>query len=170
MVAGNVLLRHNHRKAHAHYYSFLEFGAHALSSEFLWFTLCIAKSDTVSSMTGSGAGVLLKEMFLLFKSFETEGFVCGQVIIWARVNQLVSDEAALKVGLDVKGASGHMCCLKCRNVLKLTAYNAIKDRRHCTFLPISSLDVKNFEPHNDETIIANAKYLQEQHPLLKTKI
>lgn len=169
VVAGNVLLRHNHRKAHAHYYSFLEFGAHALSSEFLWFTLCIAKSDTVSSMTGNGAGVLLKEMFLLFKSFETEGFVCGQVIIWAKVKQLVSDEAALKIGLDVKGASGHMCCLKCRNVLKTKAYNVAKKSRNCTLLPISDLDVKKFEPHTDETIIANAKYLQEQHPLLTHK-
>ena len=171
VVAGNPLLRHNHRKAHAHYYSFLEFGPHALSSEFLWFTLCIAKSDTVSSMTEAGAGVLLKEMFLQFKKFETEGLVCGQAIIWAKVNQLVSDEAALKVGLDVKGASGHMCCLKCRNVLKMKPYAiAVAQRTICGFVPISELDVTKFEAHDDTTIIANAKYLHEQVSVLtKTK-
>ena len=167
VVAGNPLLRHNHRKAHAHYYSFLEFGPHALSSEFLWFTLCIAKSDTVTSMTGGGgAGVLLKEMFLQFKSFETEGFVCGQIIIWAKVKQLISDEAALKVGLDVKGASGHMSCLKCRNVLKLKPYAIAKTKPNCEFVPISELDVTLFEPHDDTTLIANAKHVHEQFSVL----
>ena len=167
VVAGNPLLRHNHRKAHAHYYSFLEFGPHALSSEFLWFTICIAKSDTVSSMAGGGgAGVLLKEVFQHFKVFETEGFVCGQVIIWAKVKQLISDEAALKVGIDVKGASGHMSCLKCRNVLKLKPYAIAEKKPNHGFVPISELDVTLFDPHDDTTLIANAKYVHEQSSVL----
>lgn len=164
IVAGNPLLPHNHRKVHAHYYSFLEFGAHALSSEFLWFTLCVAKSDSVSSMTGYGAGTLLKEMLLLFRSFSIEGFVCGQVIIWATVNQLISDEMALKLGLDVKGASGHMCCLKCRNMVSVKAYNLAK--RSCDLIPVYELDTTKFDAHTDETFVANAKHLLEAKPTL----
>jgi len=115
---------------------------------------------------GGGAGVLLKEVMQQFKIFETEGFICGQVIIWAKVKQLISDEAALKSGIDVKGASGHMSCLKCRNVLKLKPYSVVQKKRNHGFVPISELDVTLFEPHDDTTLVANAKYVHEQYSVL----
>lgn len=168
VVAGNPLLRHNHRKAHAYYYSFIEFGISALSSEFLWFTLVVAKSDSVASVNGYGAGMLCKELLLQFAPLATEGFVCGSVILWARVGKLISDEAALKMCLDVKGASGHMICLICRNVISKKAY-AVARHSGTDLVVISELDTNKFQRHSDASIVDNAKYLQTQKPLLTAK-
>ena len=54
ITAGNGLRHHNHRKVQAYYWSFLEFGIEALTSEFLWFTQLLVRSDYVTNMQGHG--------------------------------------------------------------------------------------------------------------------
>lgn len=164
VVAGNPMLRHNHRKAHVYYYSFHEFGIAALSSEFLWFTLTIAKSDTVNAIDGHGIGMFCKSMLLEFSVFATEGFVCDNIIIFARVNMFVADALALQMSLNVK-AGGHMFCLNCRNVISKQAWiKAVTNPQG--LVPIFELDINKFESHTDTSLTDNMKHLQAQKPFL----
>lgn len=165
ITSGNPMLRHNHRKAHAYYYSFVELGVEALSSEFLWFTLSITRSDTVNSIPGLGAGMLCKSMMLEFEDMTSKGFVCGSIIIFAKLTYFIADESAIKYSLDVMGASGHMCCLKCKNVLSKRAWTTAEGAT-LVYVRVSELDVSKFAPHTDQSIRANADYLESQKGMI----
>jgi hypothetical protein len=159
---GNQLLHHNRRKSQAFYYSFMEFGAEALSSEFLWFTVSVARSDEVSEIRGLSFGTFSTDLMLSFESWSTEGFVCGSIIIWAKVTILVCDEAALKATLDVKGASGNLPCFKCRNVLSRQAF--AKSTPRCGMVSITEINPNKLHRHTDESLRKNAEYLHEIAP------
>ena len=97
---------HNHRKVQAYYWSFLEFGIEALTSEFLWFTLLLVRSDYVTKMQDHGVGQLCKQIILSFANIGTEGFRCGSIVFWAKVGKFIAGVAALKANFHVKGAGG----------------------------------------------------------------
>ena len=99
IAPGDQLQHHNSRKTQAFYYSFLEFGADSLSSEFLWFTLSAARSDDVSEIDGLSFGIFAKSQMLSFEHWSTVGFQCGTIMIWARVKLFVADESAIKYTL-----------------------------------------------------------------------
>lgn len=154
---GDQFLHHNRRKTQAFYYSFLEFGAIALSSEFLWFTLSASRSDDVGEIEGHSFGIFAKDQMLSFESWSTVGFQCGAIMIWARVGLLVCDESALKYTLDVKGASGNLPCFKCANVLSKTAFAKCIPGRGMT--SITDTNFEAFDLHTNESIKANAQHL-----------
>ena len=161
---GDQLLHHNRRKTQAFYYSFLQFGATALSSEFLWFTLSASRSDDVNDIEGLSFGTFAKNQMLSFDKWATVGFQFHDIIIWAKLDILLCDESALKYTLDVKGASGSMPCLKCRNVLSKKAF--AKSRPGSGMVGISELDADRFDKHTDESLIANAEHLSAMKPVL----
>lgn len=167
VVGGNPLKHDNHRKLQAFYYSYLELGLDALSSEFLWFTLTVARSEFVKEITGLSMGHFTRDLMLSLELMATEGFVCGDVIIWAKLTITVSDEAALKSCFDVKGASGLLPCAKCRNVSskKFGEKLALEDDK-MGIVTIAELDFSKFEFHDDKSFVANAHYLHDQKPLL----
>ena len=162
---GNQLLRHNNRKTQTFYYSFMEFGADALSSEFLWFTLTVARSDEVNEISGWSFGTFSNTLMKTFEVFASEGFTCGPVILWANIHLLVCDEAALKATLDVKGASGNLCCFKCRNVYSKKAYAAAANKQG--IVSIANLDINKIDMHTDNTIIEVAKHLWDEKARLR---
>jgi hypothetical protein len=170
VVCGNVLKHENLRKLQAVYWSFKEFGSAALCSEFLWFTLSLNRSHRVQQLTG-GMGQYTKHMMLSFgsnssdKSFQTIGFVCGDIIIWARIGITVSDEAALKSFLDFKGASGTVPCLECRNCVQHRSAYAKADKTG-KLVSIACSDVKLLIRHTDTTLLANIAYLESQKLVL----
>ena len=159
ITPGAALKHHNQRKVHAHYWSFLEFGIEALTSEFLWFTLHIVRSDFVASLDGRGAGQICKHMILSFADCGTEGFQYLDIVLWFKVGKLVADESALKQSLDVKGATGAMCCLKCRNVVSKVTFGRMTRAEANGMVCITCVDVTKFKRHSDNTIIANAHFL-----------
>ena len=138
IAPGDQLQHHNSRKTQAFYYNFFEFGADALSSKFLWFTLSAARSDDVSEIEGLSFGTSAKDQMRSFEQWSTVGFQCGTIMIWARVKLLVADESGIKFTLDVKGASGNLPCFKCRNILSKKAF--IKSRPSSGMLSITELD------------------------------
>jgi hypothetical protein len=158
---GNQLLHHNPRKTQAFYYSFIEFGAEALSSEFLWLTLTVARSDEVNEIKGKSFGTFASKVMLSFDAWSTEGFICGTIIIWARIKLVVCDEAALKATLDVKGAGGNMCCFKCRNVLSMAAFQRSTKRG---MLPITVINPLRFDRHDNRSIRDNVNHLRDVCP------
>ena len=161
IAPGNQLLHHNSRKTQAFYYSFIEFGAEALYSELLWFTLTVARSDEVSEIGGWSFGTFATSVMLSFDVWGTEGFICGTIIIWARIKLIVCDEAALKATLDVKGAGGNLPCFKCANILSRKAF-AKSDKR--SMYSITEMDPRNFDLHDNESIRANAEHLRDVAP------
>lgn len=164
ITPGNQMLRHNNRKTQTFYYSFLEFESDALSSEFLWFTLTVARSDEVNEITGWSFGTFSKHLMVLFEVWRTEGFVCGDIIIFAELFMLVCDENALKATLDVKGASGKLPCFKCKNVMSKKSFRKLRRKRGRVC--IWELNWNKFDLHDDISIIANAEYLRDQKLVL----
>ena len=165
IAPGDQLLHHNRRKTQAFYYSFLEFGAVALSSEFLWFTLSATRSDDVSEIEGQSFGIFAKSQMLSFEAWSTTGFQCRDIIIWAKVGLLVCDESALKYTLDVKGASGNMPCFKCRNVLSKKAF--AKSIPGSGMMSIQDINHAAFDRHTDKSLIENAEHLADMSTRLK---
>lgn len=163
IVSDNPLKHQQHRKVQALYYSFLEFGSTALSSEFLWFTLAATRSEDVNANFCRFA----RDMMLTFDCFQTEGFQCGDIVIWAKIAAMVSDEAALKAALGVKGASGSMPCFKCRNVVSKQMAQKVGDATG--LVSISCLDKGKLELHSSESMVANAEYLRSQKALLSDR-
>ena len=159
ITAGNPLRHHNHRKVQAYYWSFLEFGSVALTSEFLWFTLLLVRSDWVDELQGQGVGQLCSHMMLSFAIMATEGFQFGDIVIWAKVAMFVADEAALKANFDFKGAGGSMICLQCRNVINKRTFKRMRQPDTEKLVPISEVDPTKFVRHTDASIVANAAFL-----------
>lgn len=166
IAPGDQLLHHNRRKTQSFYYSFVEFGAMALSSEFLWFSLSASRSDDVSDIEGYSFGIFAKSQMLSFEAWSTVGFQCGDIIIWAKVGLLVCDESALKYTLDVKGASGNMPCFKCRNVLSKKAF--AKSRPASGMFSIQDINFAAFHQHDDKSLVDNAKHLADMSTILGT--
>jgi hypothetical protein len=165
ITPGDQLQHHNARKTQAFYYSFLEFGAEALSSEFLWFTLSATRSDDVSEISGLSFGIFAKVQMMAFEAWSNIGFQCGSIIIWAKVKLFVADESAIKFTLDVKGASGNLPCFKCRNCLSKKTF--AKTRPNSDLLSITDIDYEAFLKHDDNSLKANAQFLAEQKSVLK---
>ena len=165
IAPGDQLQHHNARKTQAFYYSFLEFGADALSSEFLWFTLSATRSDDVSEINGLSFGTFAKAQMMSFEPWSSTGFQCGSIIIWAKVKLFVADESAIKFTLDVKGASGNLPCFKCRNCLSKKTF--AKTRPNSDLLSITDIDYEAFLKHDDNSLKANAQFLAEQKSVLK---
>jgi hypothetical protein len=74
----------------------------------------------------------------------------------------------LKMALDVKDGSGHMPCLKCRNLVSKTAWQTVQHTGGA-LVPIHELDINKFEEHTDSSFVNNMKHLQSQQPLLSSR-
>ena len=160
ITPGATLKHHNQRKVHGHYWSFVEFGAEALCSEFLWFVLHIVRSDFVASMH-RGGGQVFKHMILAFADCITEGFQYKDILIWFRVGKVIADINALQISLDVKGPNGSICCMKCTNVVSKATFRRMHMPADKSFVSIAELDVRKHIKHTDNSMIANALFLDE---------
>ena len=119
---GNQLKHDNKRKTQAIYWAFVEWGPQGLCREALWFVLTVVRSSVVKDM--GGMGVLLR--YLLEAAFvNNTNFKHGvslhrgeqAFLLFASFRIFVSDESALRSTWDVKGASGLLPCMFCRNAV-----------------------------------------------------
>ncbi len=178
ITPGNVIAHENLRKTQTIYWTFKQFGIACLSAEELWFTLTIVRSALVKCVPGGMSRIMADAISFFFGAVEGNDMRHGGITIrgsddklytiFADIDIHVSDESALKHALDVKGASGALCCSICRNVVnKLSDASRSNSefivQMHCT-------DTSKFLQHTDESILANAEFLQEKQPLMtKTK-
>ena len=121
VTAGNVMKSDNKRKATAFYFSFHEYGL-SLRSEDAWLCNAVIPYDKVKLVQGGLSCVLkhfLKEMFegadSLSNGVQLEAEV--PLMVFAKLSNLLADEAALKASFATKGASGLRPCLLCKNVV-----------------------------------------------------
>eukprot|EP00929_Paragymnodinium_shiwhaense_P121202 TRINITY_DN9335_c0_g1_i4.p1 TRINITY_DN9335_c0_g1~~TRINITY_DN9335_c0_g1_i4.p1 ORF type:complete len:618 (+),score=102.22 TRINITY_DN9335_c0_g1_i4:74-1927(+) len=120
---GNNRQAHNPRKNMVLSFTWLELGADMITAELAWFTPCVLRSSLIGQIDGHWPHclkVMLHQMFKGDLSFCAAGVpleLCGQhVTIYSRLHGLLSDNDGLRMGLDLKGPSGHRPCLECFNV------------------------------------------------------
>jgi hypothetical protein len=154
---GNQLKHDNRRKLQCIYWTVAELGPKALCDEDNWLLLTTVRSAVVRRLPG-GMGQLMEMMLNVFFStgcnFE-QGLLIntchGPCMVYARIATKLGDESALKKAFDVKGATGLLMCMLCRNIV---AHNC-KLHAHDTtqfFQPSTRLDRTKICPHTDQTI------------------
>lgn len=166
---GNQLKGDNKRKVHTCYWSLMQYGHDGLSNECLWFTLCVARSSLVNRM--GGLSVFLKHMLLTF--FNGPDFRKGLSLRWGeRVQMLfaslqivIADESALKSLWCIKGASGTIGCLYCRNVVMRSSQLDRHDPSG-TLVSATCLDVSKFQQHSDNSLFETIDFLVSKRPTM----
>jgi hypothetical protein len=165
IAPGNVLKHDNKRRLQTLYWNIVEVGALALSNEDTWFVLTSVRSNIVNRMAG-GMGQLFEHVLQSFfspgASFE-DGLLIntssGPCVIFARIDIKLGDESALKSAFDVKGASGSLICMLCRNI---TSHHSRIDEhdRSNFFLASTCTDASRFVPQTDQTVADAVSILQ----------
>lgn len=157
------LAKNASRKAAAFYWSFLEFGLHALSKEEMWNTITVVREREVKRLEGHLpriTGVVLKYFF------DPDGHDierCGinlkfpdgtTTMLFAKWGILLADEPALKEVLDSKGHSGAKPCILCMNasIDKYPGGGLPLHVRSDYAVSIAVLDLSKFKLHSDETL------------------
>ncbi|CAE8739399.1 unnamed protein product, partial [Polarella glacialis] len=115
--------------------------------------------------------VLFKHMLLPF--YDDHDFRFGVTarvhdrthMIFASLGIVVSDETALKSTWEMKGASGTLICMACRNVVSVSSDLHNTDATGF-FVPSSETDVSKFVLQTDDSVRRTLQLLKQQHPLV----
>ena len=164
---GNQLRHLNKRKIQTIYWTFVQYGSAGLSNEHLWFTLCSVRSVEVSKV--GGLTVLWRHLIDTFFHPHNLRFglplpmIAPDMILFADVSLMVSDEVALKSSIENKGAAGTLPCMFCRNVCSrgLDEHDV-----GGVLVPITCTDPARFSQHNNATVTALIQHLQSEKPKL----
>lgn len=147
-VPGNKLRPDNKRKIMILSYNFLELGQAALSDEAFWHTPVIVRHNTIREVVGGWSRMLRDYLRLQLtgaSGLATAGVpvkLGGEnVLIFARLTNLLADGEGFKIALDWKGASGMKPCFRHYNVLKKGS--GLSHRRP-GYVEVSSTDVGSF--------------------------
>jgi hypothetical protein len=166
---GNQLKPNNQRKLQGIYWSFAEFDTPFLSSESAWFFLTAIRSSVVTRMAG-GMSELFRQLLPLFaaqgRDLSKGLFLHSaehQGLLFAEPAIMISDESALKQAWAVKGASGTLCCMLCRNVVKPESELHITDSTGF-LIPLTELDPSRFCCHTNNSIRDAALTLSAAEP------
>ena len=164
LTPGNVLRLDNKRKTMAIYMSFAQLGHHRLCKTELWLTIAVARTSFIKTIAGGWSNmlrVLLRSAFLGADSFQNGVVVHtrGPRFIFARLSNVIADEAALKLGLDCKGASGLRPCPMCKNVMLKGSEVANRDRTGY-LVEITCSDMDRFDWASDRDLFDVADLLQ----------
>lgn len=170
IMPGNALRHSNERKLLAFYWSLTNFRSQ-ISREETWFHVCAIRSNRVKLVKDGYAQVFKQLMDLFFQSphdlrlgvmfnFPSRGL---QKMLFGRISMVVGDEAALKQVWSVKGASGTMLCMQCRNVVA-SASDLDTHASAGSLLPSCITSLAGVVGHTDGSIQANAQFLAAQKP------
>ena len=156
---GNQLKHCNRRKTQTIYYSFMEFQAAALGSEYLWFTLTCVRSTLVNELGGMTAVFCKSPDFSKGLPINIRGRP-GGLLFFSRIASMISDEAAIKAALANKGASGLVFCCLCQNCVDHK--NAVAEAGEGM---VSSLetDIAKFRLHTPDILYVTRSIFCEGH-------
>ena len=160
----------NQRKFTAFYWSFAEFGRHALSQDWAWFIGGIFLTSLVREIDGGLSRItslVLREFFVL-SSFCTGteldlGF--RRERFFFRYMCMIGDEDALRASWAFKGSSGNRICFKCKNCVRKGA--ELPDGEYLKNHDCSTLAV--FDPQTDADVYYSADVLREAARQATTK-
>ena len=166
---GNQLKHDNKRKVQVIYFSLLELGPHALSTENMWFSVLVLRSSVVKEL--GGMSVLFRQLAdLFFKDPDWSNGLPIKVmgrprLMFAKLGVLISDEAAIKATLSNKGAAGLVFCAACQNAVD----GKSKVGREADGVQLVSsfeTDISKFRQHTPESVRATMQHLLEQKEVL----
>ena len=169
---GDGLAVNHSRKSCVFYWSFVEFGMHALAHEEVWGTVCVVRTLDAKKLDGDIGQLFFKVLEQFFGSahdIRISGVLLDEGIrILAGVGVLLADEPALKEMLSCKGHAGNKCCCLCLNA---SLHNAKGIPLHIlcpeVAVSIACTDWESFDKHTDETIRATVRRLNAHHTLFK---
>ena len=169
VAPGNQLRHDNRRKIYAVYYSFLQFGAAALSCESCWMVLTVLRSSVVNRLGGMG-DIFPHIMSCFFGQPDLRSGLLLQCtgtprMLCACLQVVVADEAALKSVWENKGSGGHLPCLLCSNCV-LSRWQLHTHDIHHHLIPITETDTTKFVKHNTASIQAIVHHLTAQRLVL----
>ena len=153
MTPGQVLKPDNRRKANCFYFTFLELGD-CIRSEYAWLPFAYLRHTVAGTVKG---GMSCAFRFVL-RSFFTasDNFSIGSVmpltnptIVFAKLVSFIADESAIKFSFALKGSSGLLPCMKCKNVV-LANHSIIEHDANNYFVDISA--TSGFDCATDEDI------------------
>ena len=123
ITPGNVLRPNNRRKVHAFYFSCRELGRDILCHAEAWLPVAVLRATVVKDVNGRlshALCVLLQRFFAGPQGMSTAGVVLcfsGQpMVFFAKLGNLLGDEAALKACWGSKGAAGLLPRFLCKNI------------------------------------------------------
>lgn len=170
LTPGNVLRPQNNRKVMAVYVGIRELGPHVLCKTEAWVTLAMVRASTIKRVEGGWSRMLrdlLRSMFLGAQGLSSAGILVelsdGPRLLFLRLSNMLADEAALKMALDCKGASGLRPCPICKN---LVASGSDLARRDDTgyLVDLGSPDHRRCDFASDAEIWEIADLLQAAKP------
>ena len=124
VTPGNALKHENHRRFHATYFSFAEFGHNALSREDAWFCCSSMSSIAVKELSAGLSQLIGAVLKLCFDGgcFDLKDsgiylpFVGGGVRLFAKLGIVIQDGGAHKSTWHGRGDAASKFCLLCRNL------------------------------------------------------
>jgi hypothetical protein len=148
----------NKRKLQVIYWSFLQLGSSALSSEDFWMTLTAVRSSVVNTLPG-GMSNVFKMLLPSFFNETTHDFrkgisfkLEGQLqLMFAGFGMMVSDESAIHQTWWCKGASGTRICMLCKNVVDKKA-DLVQHDASNYLVDTTCCDSGKLDLHTDATI------------------
>ena len=122
---GNLLSLDLGRKVWCLYFTFREFGQHALHNADLWFSQGVLRSAKVSAVQGGFATVFNECMQMFWgdaRNMKTDGvklWLAEDRFIWvfAELAAMLGDERGIKDAWAFKGSAGLKPCHQCANLL-----------------------------------------------------
>ena len=126
---GYVPMKHDRRKTHGFYWSILEFGPTALSSEDAWFVVAVVRSDIAKMVKGAVSHIwkrILKELFFNRSGFDVSrsGVAIANMLIFLKMGLFVADIPALKDVFKFLGHSAVKLCHFCPHVVSVSSLAA----------------------------------------------
>lgn len=151
---GQVLKPDNRRKTTCFYFTFAQFGDF-IRSEFAWIP-CAALRHTAASLVTGGLSTavraVLRSFFSGVENFATGAVMAlpdmGNTMLFAKLLCVIADESAIKHTFAIKGASGLLPCLKCKNVV-LANHEILENDQSNYFVDISAVTGFDFTTDAD---------------------
>ncbi len=170
------LAKNHSRKSAVFYWSFAEFGLHALAHEEVWGCVTVMRSIEAAELDGS-LGQLTARVLEQFFGDVHDIRRTGVSVrlknvephhIFAEIGILLADEPALKEMTDCKGHAGHKPCLLCMDCSNHNLADPLH-QRSSYFKPMCLHKLSDFKQHTDETIRQTVRNLHASHDQYKSK-
>jgi hypothetical protein len=168
------LAKNHSRKSVVFYWSFAEFGMHALAHEEVWGTLCVMRSTQVKALHGQVVQLFEHTLSLFFGATHDirlsgvsvdvkHGERAERATIFASVGVLLADEPALKELLHCKGHAGIKPCCLCMDATHHntggTPLHVLTDKA----VSITDTNLGAFTKHSDESIRSLVQRVDQHH-------
>lgn len=156
---GNQLRHDSTRKCQVIYWAFKQ--GPGLGIDQLWFTLGLARSQSVSTIKGGVSAYMRKALRLFLDPVDVrlgvQLLVGDQVQIkFMKFGMVIADEAALKETFSFKGAAGIFPCPLCTNIVSEASELHLYEP---SLEPATSTDVARWRPADNEAIRAKIRRL-----------